>query len=238
MSKAGRRIGTAMRGNMQDAYDKRGSALATLYSSYSLKCRMDVVPSTDLQFLHFLWCESEPAVAKVSYRPTSLLRDRLGETGYTCEVVTAHGVLELRRLRYSRRSQPSKHMTEQAEACAAEFRRLGKSLLGRFMKVEIREISDQDFIPGNEILLRNWQRLLSRYALTRNHSLEHAKRLVLARLASSDGPVSLFELLEMSCPGAESGLILSALIESNAFGECLSDLGAVDWSMRTNFYRR
>ena len=96
------RLGTIARGATQRLYDARGHAKANLWLTYSIKSRRNVAFIGNLNYLHFLHCESDPDVLSVDYEPAAREVHVAGETvatGLTAEVITSAAVLELREVR-------------------------------------------------------------------------------------------------------------------------------------------
>ena len=233
-AKSGKRIGTSMRGQLQQAYDERGSALSKLYTCYSLKCKRDVILTGDLRLLHFLLRESDPSVLSINYAPSP----RSEEHRRHCHVefLSKDGTLHVESIRASR------HLTQTrkaviCDALRADYLPLGGHRLGDYKKVEVRVLTDQDILPSNETRLRNWNRLLMRFAATRHCSLVHAERVLMARLESS-GTCTVRDFVDMDSEHARTSQLLSAAIKSAANGVCQADLDTKPFSMATQFWLR
>ena len=234
--KKGARPGTRMRGAMEDAYATRGKRNARLYNGFSAKMHCDVVVSGALCFLHYLLAESDPAVVRVNYSPLVPGLDPKQQIGFHAEVVDKAGVLKLRTIRQAS-ATPLPAQQEMIELCMHRYRVMPNLRIGKYRTVDHEVLTEQQLIIGNELLLRNWLRLLKVCARARYFPLAQAKRLLWARL-DSQGSCTVGDMLRMSSDQAPAGLILAAAAKAAGNGECRSDLDTVILGKNTRFYLR
>jgi hypothetical protein len=224
-----------MRGELEDAYNARGSKRAGLVHGFSLKMNSDVVIASKKLFINFLWVESEPCIAAASYQPTVPGLELSQIRGFDALILTTLGELRLR----SVRTQGQVETTEQRanrELALARLRTFPQLSLGTYKKVTCETVSLGELIAGNEMRLRNWHRLLPWCAQARYHSLGHYRRLFASRLASR-GEVQVRELLTFPESTEEKrALMLAAAIQAVAQGECRSDLNSVVFGKNTRFF--
>lgn len=232
--KKGVRLGTRMRGDLEDAYNLRGSQCAHLFNTYSLKSQRDVVISGDLRFLHFLLAESDPKVESVDYWPRV---PGIGtDIGFHAAVLTTTGVLKLRAVRSETAAETAKQRANR-DLCLDRYRKFPDISLGKYRAVEFEVFTEQELIPGNEMRLRNWNRLMPWYAQARYHSLGHPRRLLEAHLQAT-GECDVRNLLALAKEEGEPALLIAAAIESVARGRCESDLNTAVFGKNTRFYLR
>ena len=233
-SRSNKRMGTAMRGDLNEAYDVRGNAKAHLYTAFSLKANKDVVLTRDLRLCHFFLRESEPDVVAIAYQPEAMSEQH----GKLCSVefisrdhtLYVESVIDSRGLHKARIEAINAELTK-------HYPSKGKHRLGDYQRVITRVVTEQDVIPGNETRLRNWNRLLQRYASTRYLSLAHAEQLFFARLEGA-GPCDIKTLVQMQSQHACTAQLLSAAIKATATGECCGDLHLKQFSMNSRFWIR
>ena len=233
-STKGARLGTRMRGDLEEAFNLRGSQKAFLFNSYSLKRQSDVVISGKLRFLHFLHAESDPSIETVNYWPSAPGISANEDIGFHAEVITTGGILKLRAVRSETATDTASQRVNR-EICLTRYRQFPKLSLGKYRSVEFQVLTEQEMLPGHEMRLWNWHRLLPWYAQARYHSLGQAKRLLHARL-QAQGACDVRNLLAMAMKGAEGALLIAAAIEAVARGQCQSDLNDVAFSKNTRFF--
>ena len=233
-SRAGKRPGTAMRGDLQDAYEVRGNSQARLYTSFSVKTSKDVVLANDLKLLHFFLRDSDPDVVNITFQPT----ERSDKHGELCSVeyISRDKTLHVESVKYSRGLEKAR-IARITSDLLEHYPPEGKHPLGEYARVTARVTTEQDIVPGNETRLRNWNRLAKRFAETRFFSLAHAERLLMASLERGK-PQGLCELVLMASEQASAAQSLSAAIKAWANGECCSDLDVKPFSMRSSFWLR
>jgi len=227
-SNKGKRIGTRMRGNLQRAYEARGSALAGLYHSYSLKNESDFVVVGDLLFLNFLYCESDPDALSINYSPKTDL--------VAAEILRPRGVLELRRIRRADRADSASIMAS-CEELVREYQAQIEGGGTAFASVRLSTVTEQDLIPGNEVRLQNWHRILPWYAYTRFHTLDDSSRLIHAAM-ETHGCMDARHILSIAETTTAQALLMAATIKATAKGEFESDLSQKPYSLNTRFHIR
>lgn len=77
---ASSRLGTRMRGDLAEAYGARGHGHSKLWYGYSAKAGRDFVFRSEIEYLHFLWVESDALVEMVDYAPQKRVARIAGET--------------------------------------------------------------------------------------------------------------------------------------------------------------
>jgi hypothetical protein len=233
--KKGARLGTQMRGALQDVYDLRGSQAAHLFHTYSLKLRKDVVVVGKLCFLNYLLLESDPNVLAVNYNPSLPGLEGSGDAQVQAEALTYGGVLRLIAVGREGCAQSSQQQAS-GNLILERYRQIHSSPLGRYQGLRFELRTDRDLIRGNEVRLRNWHRLLPWYAQAQYHSLGHARRLLESRMASR-GSLTSLEVLETADAHAPPALLMAAAIEAVAWGRCESNLNELPFGSRTSFNR-
>ncbi len=227
-SNKGKRIGTRMRGNLQEAYEARGGALAGLYHSYSLKNDSDFVVVGDLLFLNFLYCESDPDALAINYSPTNDL--------IAAEILCPRGVLELRRIRRANRAD-SDSFVKRCQEIVGQYKAQIEAGGAGFSSVRFTTFTEQELIPGHEVRLQNWHRILPWYACARFHSLDHSSRVIHAAM-DTHGCMDARHILSIAETPTEQALLIAATIEATAKGQFESDLATKPYSLNTRFRLR
>jgi len=227
-SNKGKRIGTRMRGNLQQAYEARGGALAGLYHSYSLKNESDFVVVGDLLFLNFLYCEGDPDALSINYSPKHDL--------IAAEILRPRGVLELRRIRRADRSD-SAAIVARCDEVVRQYEAQIAAGDAAYKSICLTTVTEQELIPGNEVRLQNWHRILPWYAYTRFHTLDDSSRLIHAAM-DTHGCMDARHILSIVETSTAQALLMAATIKATAKGQFESNLAAKPFSLNTRFFFR
>jgi hypothetical protein len=136
----GARLGTRMRGDLEEAFNLRGSQKAFMFNSYSLKRQSDVVISGKLRFLHFLHAESDPGIETVNYwpsAPASLPRKTSAFTPMSSRLAESSNFERCVPRCYGHRQASA----STAKSCLTRYRQFPKLSLGKYRSVEFQVLT-------------------------------------------------------------------------------------------------
>lgn len=242
------RLGTIARGATQRLYDARGHAKANLWLCYSIKNRRNVAFIGNLNYLHFLHCESDPDVLAVDYEPSAReveVSDKVVPTGLTAEVITGPAVLELREVRSfsdARNSANDVHLQRHFEDRLQEAQRQTEewehAQRSKFRTVERKLLTERELVVGHEMRLRNWSRLIPWVAQAQFHSLALHRNILLSRMRVGT-PMTAGDIMLLGDGNSgEAALFLAAAIEGASLGYWSTDLDEQPFSRMTTFEPR
>ncbi len=206
------RIGTRMRGNLTDAYTKRGHAHSNLNYAYSPKAEADVILPTNLHYGHFLLCEGTAEISNIDYDPPHSLSPENNEKPdaiITLETGEVQGV-------FIRSEEIPQHQI--ATEC---------------QKYIIRSEKE---IYSNMTLIRNWNRIIPYIAQVRDIPLQNYYIPLTAKI-KLDGIISLESIL-FKIPEDELAFTIAALFKAVQKGILYSDVDIRPFSKKTLFWMR
>lgn len=221
------RLGTQLRGKLQQGYTARGKTRYSLWYAYSPKARADVVLHGDSQYFHFLVCESDPQVASVNYdfqQPAMRIAgEELGQL-VAAELGMTDGTTVWRCVR-----------SEEGASLDIQLRnfqllidqKIHKALPAR---VELRTAAQ---LTANPLRLQNWNRALPYLAQARAWPLHEFGNEV-ATLIHTRKEVALCDVMALG-PGREP-LYVAALLQGVQHGHYRSDLDERPWGLNSRFW--
>lgn len=222
------RLGTQMRGKLQQDYAGRGKSKFRLWYAYSPKAQADVVLNGDPQYFHFLLVESDPDVRSASYdvqaRAMRIVGEELGQT-INAELHLADGSVVWRCVR-----------SEDTPALATRMDHLQLLITQRVhqelpARVELRTAED---IVRQPVRLQNWNRLLPYLAQARAWPLHEFSNDVVALLHTRE-EVALCDVIALAEHGKEA-LYVAALLQGVQLGRYRSDLNEKPWGLGSRFW--
>ena len=223
------RLGTQMRGKLQQDYRARGKSLYSLWYAYSPKARADVVLHGDPQYYHFLLVESDPSVASASYdvqrHARRIVGEELGQL-VDVEIRMADGRVVWRCVR-----------SEVADALAIRVANLQK-LIAQRIHAELpnrMEVVTAAEVIAQPLRIQNWNRLVPYLAQARDWPLHEFGNDV-ATLLHTYQEVALSDVTALAEPGLEA-LYIAALLRGVQFGRFRSNLDETPWGPRSRFWR-
>jgi hypothetical protein len=231
--KKGVRLGTRMRGALNDAYDRRGHHSSSLYLVYSVKASRDVVLKGDLEYLHYLHAESDPQVKDITYTEKKLHADLLGvemAALIDAEVTLRTGGTEWREIK-------PREAIEQGEENRAHRQILVQQIAARKMGVTHRIITE-DTLTKDLTRIENARQIISWIAQARSWPLHEESQYALERLRRKK-EMELRQFAE--CATVDFGklrasLCVSALMKLAIYGKVGSNLDASPMSARSRFW--
>jgi hypothetical protein len=242
------RLGTIARGATQRLYDARGHAKSNLWLSYSIKNRRNVAFIGNLNYLHFLHCESDPNVVSVDYEPAAReveVADEIVTTGLTAEVITGAAVLELREVRGLKETQNpandvylQRHLEDRRHELRRQFERREVATARDFRTAERKLLTERDLYVGHEMRLRNWSRLIPWVAQAQFHSLAMHRSLLLSCMRVGTPMTAGDIMLLGEGDSGQAALFLAAAIEGASLGHWATDLDDQPFSRTTTFEPR
>lgn len=225
--KAGTRLGTQIRGEMAEAYDKRGHGAADLVLHYSGKAKSDVGLKGELEYLHFLYAESDPDVVRADYSPLTANTALVGKPFATL----VHAVVKTRDdlivWRHLVESEP-----DDTDPLADLKGLIGKGPLAQVNRVEVWTM---DRLVANPMRLRNSLRAMGWISAARHWPLGDLKAEAL-KLIRQKRSVTFEEIFSMG-EGAHRALYAAAVLELAHSGAVTSDLHEVPLHGMTLFHR-
>jgi hypothetical protein len=227
-SPGGARLGTRLRGAFAQAYDARGKARANLCWAYSPKQDRDVVLTGRLAYGHLLLCEASPDVASVEYNVHRIVAGDDGQPQDT--VIDAVATLENGEVQYRRLASgghghrpppaiPARPQCQQVEANGARH-----------------VIMTEKDVFANELLIRNWHRVLPWLAQVRALPLQLQLKTVRA-LACRREVLTLAEILALA-EDDESAVFAAAAFKGVQRGLFTCDLDVRPLSLDTLIFSR
>lgn len=225
------RLGTRLRGALQEAYGQRGSYRNHLWYVYSPKADRDFVLRSDLEFAHFLLAESDPLVVTIDYAPGKRMSATGEGTILDAEARMSSGCMELREVKYA--SEIAKGGDSRAQDQIEVQRRIEDELNRSGRKALHRVFTEDEIFTGTEQRLLNWMRIVPWIAQAREWPLsgyaDHVDALI-----RSQGQAYVEDVLRLR-KGAESALCLAAAFKGVASGRYDSNLDELDLCPRTLF---
>ena len=223
----GTRLGTQLRGDVAELYDKRGHGAADLVLHYSGKNGKDVSLLTLREFGHYLNAESDPTVIEVDYSPRRAITELAGAP-YARLI---HAVVKLR--------DGSTVWRRLAEDDATPPPLLGDlhQAVGKGPLVGVTriEVWTSEVVEANPMRLRNALRGLGWIAGARSWPLGDYKSKILA-LLQKRGMALFGELVELG-EGPYQALYGAAAIQLAFNGAVRTDLNEAPLTGRTLFRR-
>jgi hypothetical protein len=223
------RLGTQMRGKLQQDYLARGKSRYSLWYVYSAKARADVVLHGDSQYYHFLLVESDPLVTSASFdvqrHARRIVGEELGQL-VDAEIRLADSQLVWRCVR-----------SEITDAVAVKAENLQK-LIAHRLHAELPsrlEVVSGEEITAQPMRLQNWNRLIPYLAQARGWPL-HVFGNEVATLLHTCQEVALSDVTALAEPGQEA-LYIAALLRGVQFGRFRSNLVETPWGLGSRFWR-
>lgn len=225
------RLGTQLRGKLQQHYNRRGKSRYALWYAYSPKGSADVVLHGDVRYGHFLHAESDPAVAYVDYAPQGrvnrIVGDDLGKfVDAEVKLVDGTGVW-----RCVRRSDTKSQAPVDAAITNLQLlitHRTHKDLPQRMELWTEKEVFAQ---PQR---IQNWNRVLPWVAQAREWPLHEAGNEV-ATLLHTRREVILRDVMALG-DEKHQALYIAALLHGAQRGHFQSDLNERPWGLRSRFF--
>jgi len=229
--KKGGRLGTRLRGALQEAYGQRGSYRNHLWYVYSSKADQDFVLRSDLEFAHFLLAESDPLVVTINYAPDKRVSASGDGTILDAEAKMTNGCIELREVKYA--SEIAKGGDSRAQAQIEVQRRIEDELNRSGRNALHRVFTEEEIFTGTEQRLLNWMRVVPWLAQVREWPMsgyaDHVDALI-----RSQGQAYVEDVLRLRS-GPEGALCLAAAFKGVATGKYDSNLDDIDLCPRTLF---
>ncbi len=225
------RLGTRLRGKLQDDYQVRGKRKYALWYVYSPKARRDLVLHGDLRYGHFLHAESDPTVACIDYLPKARVADIAGKDIGDCidaELRLHDGTIVWRSVRSA--SSVDKSAAVLANLQLLVDHRTHKDLPARLEVVTEREVYAQ---PER---IRNWNRVLPWIAQARELPL-HEYGNEVATLLHTRREIRLSDVMALGDERTQA-LYVAALFHGLQYGSFQSDLNEQHLSTRSRFFVR
>jgi len=213
-TRPGPRLGTLLRGEMAEAYEKRGHGRSDLVLHYSGKAKKDVGLTGELEYLHFLHAECDPDVVTVDYSPLNANIDLVGRP----HASLVHAVVKTRAgevvwRRFVQEMPADNSVVKDLDTL------IGK---GPIAHVSRLEVWSKDQLIANPMSVRNALRALGWIAAARFWPLAEQKTTVLKLLKKNR--MATFE--EIFSLGVDAGRALfgAAVLELAHSGAVLSDM--------------
>jgi hypothetical protein len=221
------RLGTRARRELREAYATRGHLKSKLWLHYSSKMKMDVVLASEIQYKHFLFVESDPAVEYVDYAPKG-------------KVVAFAGDMYADIVHAEIRLKPSEKFVWRE---VVENKNSSKDVVRSNLKLLLTERNDKqvhhEIITGAElaryqIQIRNWHRILPWLAGTRDVELHHHTLIVLTMIRKQQR--ICFRDLESLDEGGRLAYLQAALFQLVQQGHIGSDLDVREFTRDSRFF--
>jgi len=223
------RLGTQLRGKLQQAYDARGESKNILYMQYSPTCKQDIVFPSQIEFLHFHLVEWDSRIASVNYTPLKRVALIAGEvlgTIVDVEITMKSGENVWREVK------------PKAELAAGAASRANLQILIQLQAAKDEnvwhEVWTEDQIYQEPLLLRNRVRATTWLAGARDFVLTEHEREVLQLLHRLKA-VEFRHVLQLG-ESTQQALFGAALLNLVRRGRVLSDLDAKPFTGRSKFY--
>ena len=225
--KAGTRLGTQLRGEVAEDYDKRGHGAADLVLHYSGKAGKDVSLLGLRELHHYLHAESDPDVVDVNYSPREANTTLAGKA----YAKLVHAVVKLRDGSTVWRRLVDDDSTH--PPLLSDLRQsVGKGALSEVKRVEVWT-SEQ--IQANPMRLRNSLRGLGWIAGARDWPLGDYKAAVLS-LVHKRGTVLFADIVKLG-DGPKQALYGAAALQLAFKGAIRSDLNEAPLTAMTLFHK-
>lgn len=228
-SKKGTRLGTQLRGKLQQGYQQRGKSRYSLWYVYSPKARRDFVLHGDLRYGHFLQVESDPDVHFVDYAPHPRLASLIGDELSDCidaEIRLVDGTVVWRCIR-------SEATAGKVSSAIANLQLLISQRALKGLPARIETFTEQE-VYAQPQRIQNWSRLIPWVAQAREWPLHEFGNEV-AVLLHTHGEVLLQDVMALG-EAEQQGLYIAALLQGVQFGHFASDLNDRPFSLLTRFY--
>ena len=212
------RLGTRRRSELANALGARGHARSSLWVVYSPKARADFVLRGDLQFGHFLFAESDPAVESADYAPRTRIEAMVGQA--VAAIVDAEIRLVGGRIVW-------REITSSDAVASHAAARATLPVLAQMTGSDAHEVATHEVWTEKEIYacpqrILNWLRILPWLAQAREWPLHsHAKQV--AALLKRRTCITLGDVLALGEHG-EDALYAAALFQGVQHGRYASDL--------------
>ncbi len=223
------RLGTQLRGQLQQAYDARGESTSILFIDYSPGCRQDVVFPSQIEFLHFHHVEWDSRIESINYTPlkrVALIAGELLGTIVDVEITMKSGEVIWREVK------PKEELAAGA-ASRANLQILIQTQAAKNENVR-HEVWTEDQIYREPLLLRNRIRAMRWLVGARDFVLDAHEREVLAllrRLKAAE-----FRHFLALGESTQQALFGAAVLNLVRRGRVLSDLDAKPFTGRSKFY--
>lgn len=219
-----------MRGQLAEAYGARGHGRSNLWLVYSPKADRDFVLRSDLEFGHFLWVESDPAIKRVDYAPAKRVASIAGDAFGT--VVDAE--IELQVGVHIWREVKSSTDLESDATTRANLQLLIELQAATELAARHEVVTEKDIYACPQ-RIHNWLRIVPWLAQAREWTLIDFQNDV-AALINARRHVTLDEVRVLGPPD-RAALYLAALFRSVQQGRFASDLNELPLSPQSLFYR-
>ncbi|QPF73983.1 hypothetical protein G8A07_14370 [Roseateles sp. DAIF2] len=228
LKKATGRLGTQLRGKLQDDYAGRGKSKYRLWYAYSSKAQADVLLHGDPRYFHFLLVESDPDVKTANYnvqaRAMQIAGEELGQI-VDAELHMADNSVVWRCVRAEETSSVA---TKVDHLHLLVGQRVHRDLPSR---VEVLTAAE---ITSNPMRIQNWNRLLPYLGQARAWPLNEFGNEV-ATLIHTRDEVALCDVVALAEPGREA-LYVAALLQGVQVGRYLSNLNEKPWGLGSRFW--
>jgi len=224
---AGTRLGTQIRGEMAEAFDKRGRGNADLVLHYSGKNSKDAVLAGQLEYFHFLYSEFDPDVVEADYAPSAGISELAGKA--YAKLIQAVVKLRDGSVVWRRLVETDPGDTPLLSDLRAA---IGN---GPLVDVTRLEIWTMERLTANPMRLRNSLRALGWIAGARDWPLGEYKSAAFA-LINKRRSVTFEDVIALG-EGAKRALFGAAVLELTSSGAVRSDLNEMPLTATTLFHR-
>lgn len=223
----GTRLGTKLRGRLEEAYGARGHHQSSLWSVYSPRTNRDWVLRGDLEWGHFLFAESDPKIETINYSPVPQIV-RVGDedcaTELDAEVKFKNGRIQWREIKFSDSFEELDARSQRQWKAQAEAANSQGIEYVRFTENEIF---------ANPQRIANWRRVVAWLAAVRGRSL-YSQHVEVAALLNAQGSASLEEIRLLGS-GPESAYYVAAVLKGVQDGKFFSDLDVKPFNKNSTF---
>ncbi|MDM0084699.1 hypothetical protein QTI17_29275 [Variovorax sp. J31P179] len=203
---------------MEELYADRGQGNSGLWSVYSPRCKKDFQLRSDLEYLHFLMVESDPAIRSVDYAPKSYVTRVAGED--IASIVDA--VLELNSGQVVWREVKSEASLARGADARAELQIMAQRRNSAVFGAR-HEVLTELQLFASPMRLCNWHQAIPWIAQVRDFPLESQVAQIDAEL-NAQGPMRFKDLLDLGAPdrAALYGAAVLSGIQTGAFSSDLN----------------
>ncbi|MCE4555039.1 hypothetical protein [Pelomonas cellulosilytica] len=228
-AKKGARLGTGMRGQVEEAYGSRGHHVSSLWLVYSSKAACDVAIRSDVEYGHFLNAESDPNIQAIDYTP----KKRVASIGGEDIATIVHAIVTVRSGAIVWREVKTSEDMAHGATTRANLQLLVQQKIAGFDQV-IHEVWTPKEIYAQPQLIQNWHQAAAWLAAAREHPLapycDIVKRFVRAKRETT------FEQIVALGQPEHEGLLGAAAFRLVQFGFLGSDLASQPLTRLSRFF--
>jgi hypothetical protein len=214
-------------------YEGRGKHKSVLCLVYSIKAKEDFVLRSYLEYLHFLYAESDPLVRNISYTAERCKITVLGED----LVALLDASVQLSNGRTQWREVKSSNEVEQGVNNRAHLQKLIQEVASHQEGVDYARLTENE-LCAQPHRLRNWNRIIPWIAQAREWPLVEEKGSVL-HLMKQEGSISygeLFQLLVSKYGSRFASLYIAGTFDLVSKGKISSDLDVTRFTKKTRLW--